>query len=205
MIKNEVIILTGGSSTRFGSDKSKIDFAGLPLVEQVLAYFPVETRFIVVGPSFPSTKYDLRFTQEDPPGGGPVAALAAGLQMVESEYVALVATDMPFAGKAIAQLFQYLPLTKDALIPIDSKRKPQPLCAIYRVTSLQRALSGMAALSGKSMRSLISLLEVSEIDLGGSFASSLLDIDTPADLQSALRLVNSPESAEEGKSDARLD
>ncbi len=200
-----VVLLTGGKSARFGSDKANTPFAGRKLVEQVIASFSNGTNFIVVGPDFIFGDRTIRFTRESPLGGGPVAALEAGIKFVESEYLALSATDIPFAGKVIAELIRHLPIGKDALLPVDDTGQRQPLCALYRVAALRKALAGLGEVEGKSMRSLISLLDIEEIDLGDAFASSLLDIDTPADLQRVLRLTKSQVDNEEGISDARLD
>ncbi len=191
-----VVLLSGGKSSRFGADKSKVDYHGRPLIEQVISTFPVETEFIIVGPKFNLSESSFTFTREVPAGGGPVAALAAGVALVNAKYAAVIATDLPFAGKVIQELVQHLSPTQDALIPLDSSGRLQSLCAIYRVDSLRDALISLGSLDGKSMRALISLLQIKEIDLGEDFASSLLDIDAPADLQAALRLAVSRENEE---------
>lgn len=177
------MILTGGKSSRFGSDKSRAEFNGRTLVEHVLNSFVGDWDFIIVGPAFPTNSPAIRFTQETPHGGGPVSAIAAGLELVNSEFVAIVATDIPFAGNVIAELIGFLPSAQDVIIPLDSAGLRQTLCAIYRSKPLHSALTEIGNLPGKSMKSLLARLDVTEINLGEAFTSSLLDIDTPEDLE----------------------
>ena len=50
---------------------------------------------IVVGPPQPVPD-GVRVVREQPPGGGPVAALRAGLAEVGTDVVAVLAADLPF-------------------------------------------------------------------------------------------------------------
>lgn len=181
------MILTGGQSSRFGSDKSRAILGGQSLLSHLLSDLADIAEIVIVGPSFEDPLRSLRFVQEEPLGGGPVAAVSAGLQQIHSEFVALIATDMPFAGEVIRKLAKTLSVTKDGVLPRDSEGIPQALCAIYRTTSLKNALAKLGNPVGRSMRSLVSLLELEEVELSPSLESSLIDIDTPEELEKASR------------------
>ena len=73
-----VVVLAGGESRRFGSDKLAADLDGRTLLDATLASVPAGLPVVVVGPARP-VRRDVRFVREDPPGGGPAAALVAGL------------------------------------------------------------------------------------------------------------------------------
>jgi molybdopterin-guanine dinucleotide biosynthesis protein A len=178
------IILTGGSSTRFGSDKTQALLGEKTIVAHIVDSLPREWPIIIVGPTFVSQRSSLYFTREEPIGGGPVYALAAGLRLVSTAFVAVIAGDMPFAARALTELIDRQ-VSKDGLVLLDQEGFRQTLCAIYRTSSLESALSSMDALEGKSMRNLVDLLNVEEISLAEEFASSLLDIDTLEDLTRA--------------------
>jgi molybdopterin-guanine dinucleotide biosynthesis protein A len=179
-----VIILTGGKSSRFGSDKTSTLLGDKTLVAHIIDALQNRFPITIVGPEFEHSLPSLQFTREEPIGGGPVSALEAGLKLVSTEYVGVIAGDMPFGGRVITALLEDV-LESDGLVPIDDMGFRQTLCAIYRVAPLRAALNARATLKGMSMKSLISLIDIEEIALSKDLASSLLDIDTLEDLNRA--------------------
>ncbi|WP_016700277.1 molybdenum cofactor guanylyltransferase [Actinoalloteichus spitiensis] len=97
------LVLAGGGSRRFrGGDKTTLLVGGATLLDRVLAAVPSGTDTVVVGPERP-TGTVVRWTRERPPGGGPVAGIAAGLRLLPppgprdgNPLVALLAADHPF-------------------------------------------------------------------------------------------------------------
>ena len=180
-----MIVLTGGTSTRFGSDKSAALIAGQSLIARILKSIPDEIDVIVVGPdpAVAGRKYEC--VQEQPVGGGPVAGFAAGLAICTSEIVALIATDMPFAVTRVINLMNSIKPHDDAVMYVDDGFK-QPLAALYRVEAVEMALNSLGNSAGKSMRELISHLKICEVGMNKEVADSLRDIDTPADLDVAI-------------------
>ena len=123
------------------------------------------------------------WTREEPLFGGPLSALEAALSLLSTEFLTLLAVDMPY-GPELVGAFAETPMNGvDALIPMDDEGFPQPLSAIYRVDAVRRAIGEMAPVAGKSMREFLSHLNYSEIRLGADFTSMLIDIDTPSDLE----------------------
>ncbi len=182
------MILTGGSSTRFGSDKSQAKLGVISLIENLLLTLPLEIEIVIVGPELENSARQVKYTQEHPLGGGPVAAIEAGLKLIDSEFVAIIATDMPFASQILAVLRENLPETEDATIPLDPAGIRQPLCALYRRDALARAVTELGNTQGQSVRNLIQILTVRELRLDPVLQRILLDIDTPADLERAISL-----------------
>ncbi|RKN46279.1 molybdenum cofactor guanylyltransferase [Micromonospora endolithica] len=117
------VVLAGGTARRMGgTDKPARPVAGRPMRDRVLDAVPdADPRILVgppvrpcdrttAGPDQPSAGSDQQsvggstdalagvlVTREEPPGGGPVAALAAGLALLPatSTVVALLAADLP--------------------------------------------------------------------------------------------------------------
>jgi len=181
-----VIVLSGGTSRRFGRDKSQAKIAGKSLIALILESIPSEFKIVIVGqdPKIESSLYQC--VHEEPIGGGPVAGFKAGLDASESELVALIATDMPFASGLVLHLINSIRVHDDAVMYVDAKGFKQPLAAVYRSKSVKRALADMGQLDGKSMRELISHLMVHEIEMSHEIAQALMDIDTAADLEQAI-------------------
>ena len=90
-----VVVLAGGTSRRFGSDKLDARLRGLTVLGSVVGSLPARWPVVVVGPPRDCGRA-VTWTREDPPGGGPLAGVAAGVDVVQTEIVAVVAGDMPF-------------------------------------------------------------------------------------------------------------
>ncbi|MGI9198216.1 MAG: molybdenum cofactor guanylyltransferase [Candidatus Nanopelagicaceae bacterium] len=174
------IVLSGGTSRRFGSDKSQAKIGDQTLLETLCGYLPVG-KLIVVGPK---SSVDAIYLREAPEFSGPVAAIGAAISEVESELVGIFATDMPFAPFVIPQL--KAALTKDAALAIDDEGQIQPLAGIYRTAPLKSTLASFDSLTDKSMKSLISKLQINRVPLVET--SYLIDIDTEAALSQAIAL-----------------
>lgn len=160
------VVLTGGRSSRLGTDKATAVVAGQRMIDRVIEQLP-DVAIVVVGPD-PGIG-GVMVTREDPPGGGPAAAIAAGLPYVQTEWVAVIAADMPFAVPMLLSLDR----RAQAVVPIAGGH-PQPLCAWYQVS----ALAGLGP--GISMRTVLAGLDVHYVEVA---ARTVADIDTPADLR----------------------
>jgi molybdenum cofactor guanylyltransferase len=130
----------------------------------------------------------VRWVREEPPGGGPVAGLAAGIAVLPPAVSRVVvgAGDAPFAGEAVPLLVEALDEGLDGAIGVDLEGRDQPLLAVYRVAPLRAALPAVPA--DTSLRQLVGRLRLARVPLG---ARPTLDLDTPDDLATAERLLSS--------------
>ena len=181
-----IIVLSGGTSSRFGADKSQAILGHQQLIHHILAGVPKEFEIIIVGADPLFTPASYRCVQESPAGGGPVAGIAAALQLCESEIVGVLATDMPFAGAHMIHLLSAITSHDDAIMFVDSKGFKQPLAALYRREALENALSTIGNPHGASMRTLISHLKIHEVQMSPEIEKAMIDIDTPHDLMVAM-------------------
>ena len=181
-----IIVLSGGTSVRFGSDKSCALIGGQTLIARILTSIPHEFEIIVVGPDPVVQGVQYICVQENPLGGGPVAGFKAGLDACSSEVIALTATDMPFATGHIINLLNFMTSHDDAVMYVDSAGFKQPLAAVYRVGAVKKALDEIGDVHGQSMRNLVAQLRVREISMSSEIAQALIDIDTQADLERAI-------------------
>jgi molybdopterin-guanine dinucleotide biosynthesis protein A len=183
----DAIVLAGGRGTRLGGvDKGAVDSGGLSLLHRVLTATSNAGQPIVVGPHR-DLPYGVLGTLEDPPGGGPVAALAAGLDLVQASLVAVLACDLPFLHKeTVDRLVQALAAAEashyDGAHLVDDEGRPQPLIAAYRTASLRAALDLPAELPGTPMRDLLAGLKMLHVETNPDQA---WDCDTWADVSRA--------------------
>jgi molybdopterin-guanine dinucleotide biosynthesis protein A len=181
-----IIVLSGGTSSRFGADKSQAMLGHQQLIHHILTGIPKEFEIIIVGADPLFTPAFYRCIQENPVGGGPVAGIAAALELCESEIVGVLATDMPFAGAQMIHLLSAMTSHDDAIMFVDSKGFKQPLAALYRREALENALSKIGNPHGASMRTLISGLNIHEVQMSPEIEKAMIDIDTPEDLVVAM-------------------
>ncbi len=197
------VVLCGGRSRRFGTDKTRASLHGLPLLDHVLAGVPRSWTVLCVGPSRPTVRA-VGWVREDPAGGGPNAAIAAALPHVDSPLVVVLAADMPWAGSAALDLAEALAEALErsraqppaevhadararanpginAVYARDRNGRVQPLLAAYRTAALRAALP--APPENTPARMLIERVPHLVIDVG----DGALDVDTVADLDAALR------------------
>ncbi|MEV6239477.1 molybdenum cofactor guanylyltransferase [Lentzea sp. NPDC051838] len=88
------IILTGGKGVRLGGvDKAALSYRDATLLDHVLSVVDDASEIVVVGPE--KDLPNVLWAREDPPGGGPLAGLAAGLEKITQDWVAVLAVDQP--------------------------------------------------------------------------------------------------------------
>jgi len=177
--RHDALVLAGGRGERLGGvDKAGLVVAGRPLLARVLEAAAGAERTVVVGPV--TAPAGVLVTSEDPPGGGPVAGIAAGLAALPdgAPWVLLLAVDQPGAPEAVRTLLAALadaPPEVDAVCHRDGGGHPQWLLAAYRRPSLEAALLPHGTGHGVAVRRLVSGLRFHHPETGGEH---LGDVDT---------------------------
>ena len=153
---------------------------GFRLLDQVLDAVAGAGRAVVVGPSH-ETLQDVRRAREQPPEGGPVAGLAAGLPLVTAPVVAVLAVDLPFLRpEHVLRLCAELTPGDAGVVLSDDGGRAQVLAGVWQTAALREALPAIPA--GVAMHRLVRGLRVRQVVLPGR---PWRDVDTPADLASA--------------------
>jgi molybdenum cofactor guanylyltransferase len=178
------VVLAGGKAARLGGQaKPQLEVGGRTMLAAVLAAVPDAERRIVVGPPQPAPD-DVVQVREQPTGGGPVAALRAGLAEVRTDVVALLAGDLPFLTPGLIGELRAR-LTGDGVLVVDDTSRDQLLLGVWRTDAL-RAAAGDAA-GPTSMRKLLAPLAVRRLRpvVAPGTPPPWTDCDTPADLDRA--------------------
>lgn len=182
----DAIVLAGGSGRRLGGvDKANLLVGGEPMLHRALRAVAAARSVTVVGPSRPvPAELGVRpeWTREEPPGAGPLAAIAAGVPHGKAGVVVVVACDMPLLDSAaVAELVQ-TGGGADGAVLRDASGRLQPLAAAYDRQRLRSALSAIGDPRGQPVRRLFDVLAVREVPA----ESVARDADTVAEL-AALR------------------
>ena len=173
------VILAGGAGRRLGgAGKPMLAVHGRPMLERVLDAVADADVTIIVGPETLPLPGGMVRVSEEPPGGGPVAATAAGLAALaeigadtdpgpgrDGQTVALLAADLPFLdARAVTALLAALgESTVDGVVFVDDGGRRQTLCGVWRAGPLRAALDRLGPPAGASMRALLSGLRVGEL------------------------------------------
>ncbi len=179
----QCVIVAGGRASRLGGiDKGALRDAGGSLVDRAVRASAAARAVALVGPAAPRPRI-LR-VEERPRFGGPVSALAAGLDALGdgSAWTLVLAGDLPHVERAVPPLLDALDGAPagDGVIAVDDAGRRQPLLAVYRTAALRRALGRLDGAGGASMRALLHPLALATIALGDQLCA---DVDTPADVQ----------------------
>jgi molybdopterin-guanine dinucleotide biosynthesis protein A len=168
-----------------GADKATLLVDGLALARRTAGLLAsVASPVVEIGPGYS----ELPSVAEDPPGRGPLAAVAAGAEYLETlgyrGPVVVLATDLPRLTLGLVELLAASSVP-GCLVPVDGGR-PQPLCARYGPAALVEARRLVAA-GERSMTSLLRQVEVTWLQPAdwqpaAGDPDAMLDVDTPEDL-----------------------
>lgn len=171
-------LLTGGLSTRMGTDKSDVMVGDRTMLERShQSLSEVADEVVLLGPDRPGYKC----WPDSVHGQGPLAGLATAVSRTEHDHVVALAVDQPFVRQET--LRRLVGLAGDIpVVPVDSDGVRQVTCAVYPAS-----ISGIAleeANAGGSVQSLldaVSFVAVSpqEWSSWGEDGRSWLSLDDP--------------------------
>ena len=175
------VVLAGGKAARLGGQaKPQLEVGGRTMLAAVLAAVDDAAVRVVVGPPQPLPA-GVRQVREQPPRGGPVAALRAGLAEASTDVVAVLAGDLPFlTGAVISDLRGRL--TGDGVLVVDDGGRDQYLLGVWRTAALRAATADVRGPT--SLRRVLAPLAVVRYrpPVPPGTPPPWTDCDTPADL-----------------------
>jgi molybdopterin-guanine dinucleotide biosynthesis protein A len=185
----DAVVLAGGRGTRLGgTDKPGLVVGGQTLLSAVVSAVSSAgaARIVVVGPERRGAGGQVRYAREDPPGRGPVAALACGLEQVSASLVVLLAADLPFLRPAhVTRLLTALAAQQDpGVVLLDHTARPQWLVSGWVTARLRGALDRYP---GSSLGGLLGPLGPAALpdQTAAGEPPGWLDCDTAGDLRRA--------------------
>ena len=182
------LVVGGGGGERLGGvSKPDLILGGVRLIDRVCGVL-MEVCVAVVPPSVRVPDGVLR-TLEDPPSGGPLAGVDAGLRALsvgDDVLVVVVSVDAPGVGAFLPALLEpALDESSDGRIVRGGDPEPfdQYLMGVYRAGALRRvideAVAALGSVRGMGVRRVLRALEVERVSVS---ADVCRDIDTPEDV-----------------------
>ena len=186
------IVVGGGGGERLGGvSKPDLTLGGVRLIDRVCGVLTEACAVGCVAVVPPSVRVPdgVARTLEDPPGGGPLAGIDAGLRALrvgDDVLVVVVSVDAPGVGAFLPALLE--PALREGVEGrIVRGGDPEPfdqyLMGVYRAASLRRAIDEAVAaygsVRGVGVRRVLRALDVERVSVG---ADVCRDIDTPEDV-----------------------
>ena len=186
------IVVGGGGGERLGgASKPDLTLGGVRLIDRVCGALleACGAGCVAVVPPAVRVPDGVRRTLEDPPNGGPLAGIDAGLRTLSvggDILVVVVSVDAPGVGAFLPALLEpALGAGSDGRIVRGGDPEPfdQYLMGVYRAGALRRvldeAVDSLGSVRGVGVRRVLRALEVERVSVG---ADVCRDIDTPEDV-----------------------
>lgn len=186
------ILLAGGKSRRMGEDKRFLLIGEQTLFERTLAVLQsiFQTVCVVIAQDSPPLEAEVPVVRDLVAGCGSLGGLYTGLKQAHTEYVFVVACDMPFLNPT---LVRYMVSLKDKadIVMVRLEQGLQPTHALYSRRCLPviegmlhaRQLKIQYLATHPSLHTrLVAESELRKIDHEGL---SFINVNTPADLDAA--------------------
>lgn len=202
-MEKTAIILAGGFSSRFGSDKGLLKIDNKPLIVHVVETVSsiVEEILIITNSKKRIETYskvvsnaEVKFVLDHYEGIGPLAGAFSGFSQATSKYSLLIPFDAPFMSKIILLLMFKLCKNKSAVIPKWPNNHIEPLHAVYNTKDAFIAAKNAISQQERKVRSIIQRLNnvhyisTEFIQKYDSHLQTFLNINTPADLLKAKKI-----------------
>ena len=126
------VVLAGGKSTRYGTNKAFVEIQGIRLVERTIRVMgSVFERLLIVTNTPDEFAYlDLPMVEDLIKGFGPLGGIYTGLEAIDDEAGFFVACDMPFLRENFLRHMVSLRGDHDAVVP-RVRWMVEPLHALY--------------------------------------------------------------------------
>jgi molybdopterin-guanine dinucleotide biosynthesis protein A len=185
------IVLAGGRSRRFGSDKLAVEIDGMTVLDRaIVAVSALATEVLLVGEA--TTGQPIRRIVDPEPFGGPLQAVSGALDAVGTDVALVVAGDMPsLVPDVLKLLVDVLAATTAHAVILADPRDPlrrQPLPLAVQVEPARTAAATALESGDRSLVRLLDRLHLVAVPVDqwqplDPEARTLVDIDVPDDIR----------------------
>jgi molybdopterin-guanine dinucleotide biosynthesis protein A len=186
-------VLTGGRSSRMGTDKAMLAWGGELLIERTLAVARRACgRVQICGQRERYAEFG-EVIEDAEPGRGPLSGIQAALHATESELNLVLSVDLPLMRAGfLTWLLQQAREGEQKITVPDAGGNLQPLCAVYHrevAGVVDEAMAkGELKVTRLFRRAATRIIGEQEIRAAGFEPSIFTNVNTPEDYESLLQL-----------------
>lgn len=182
------IVLAGGASSRFGSDKARALFEGQPLFARVCTALAATCDEVIAvaapGRELPPVPVPLRIVADEHPGAGPLGGLITGMKAAAGGRVFAAACDLPLLDAATVTIIASALERPGAAAAVPRVAgRLQPLAAAYAIAACQPPFEAAFAAGERSLHGALHHIAFLELEAAGPMALALRQANTPAELR----------------------
>jgi len=198
MKKISAIVLAGGKSKRFGSNKRDIVINGQTLLEGAVRKLRKISQDIVIvlSPNETLSNFQEFVVYDEVEGEGPLMGIYTGLKSTKNEKSMVMPVDTPFVSVEFLEYLVELSNNYDAVLPLWNEGL-EPLIGVYNKSIISDLESWKE--SGNKMaphlfldslsKQRINFINESDIKKFGNSEKLFFNINTPEDLKKAQSLI----------------
>lgn len=196
-----LIVLTGGRSSRMGTDKALVTLNGEPMLSRICRVLqPVASSVVVVAAAdqeLPTLPDETAVQRDRIPHAGPLHGLIVGLEylnqtLAPEQKVLVTSTDLPLVTTGVAKEIILRGVRSAAPVWITIKNNiRQPFPGVYQV-SLLNELRNAFDEGERSIRTATKraqTADVSVLSLSGNESEFLSNVNSPDDLKLIRRMI----------------
>jgi len=189
MIKDKKIvgiILSGGKSSRMGSEKGLVDWNGKPLIEYSIDCLKGVCNKIVISSNKDCYNYlNLPVIADEIKDCGPIGGIFSCMNNIKADLYLVISCDVPYVPTQLyADLLENIK-DADLIYPIEKDGRKQPLISVYTRTCLP-VIKGELLVGNYKMMKLLSLLKEKAFKLSPQLSyynpKLLSNANTPDDI-----------------------
>ncbi|MEN3324248.1 molybdenum cofactor guanylyltransferase [Mariniflexile soesokkakense] len=189
MDKNDItgIILSGGKSSRMGTDKGFLMYEGKSFVQHSIdALKPLVSNTLIVSNNKAYDVFGLKRIEDVIENAGPLAGIYSGLKQSSTAYNLVLSCDIPLISTIILKKLIHEIDVESEVIQIKSHGKEMPLIALYN-KSCETVFLKLLNEGERRLQFAVNQCKVKQVVLTGEDVLFTQNINTPEELKEIIK------------------
>ena len=181
------IILSGGKSSRMGTDKGFLMYEGKRFVEySIEALKPLVSNVIIVSDNEDYDAFGLKRIEDVIKNAGPLAGIYSGLKHASTVYGLVLSCDIPLINSEVLKKLIDAANPDSEVIQIESQGKNMPLIALYK-KSCEPIFLKLLNQGERRLQFAVNQCKVKHVLLTGEDELFTKNINTPEQLKAIIK------------------
>jgi molybdopterin-guanine dinucleotide biosynthesis protein A len=177
------IILSGGKSSRMGTDKGFIKLKGKTFIEHSIeALKPLVSETIIISNNKAHDAFNLKRYEDIIEDAGPLAGVYTGLKHSKTDYNLVLSCDIPLINTNVLTLLIEAIDDTSEVIQIENNHKTSPLIAVYK-SSCASKFYKLLVEGERRLRYAVNQCKVKHVKLNSEIGIYTSNINTPEELK----------------------